>query len=1064
MLGPLEVNLDGRPLTLTTGRLRTVLATLAISAGRVVTVDRLATAIWADEQLPANPHAAVRLYVARLRGLLGAEAITSSQSGYTLNLAGDRVDVHRFTRLLASAAAAADPADEYEQLTAALALWRGTPFEGVDSAWLGRSQAPQLVERYLTAVERRIDLDLAAGRIDGLVAELRELTDRHPLRESLWVRLLTVLDQSGRQAEALEQYETIRVRLAEELGTDPGPALQQLHHDLLTGQTQPRRPSSPADRATPPRQLPSDIDGFVGRDALLKQLSNLVREVDRPGGAVVISAIGGAAGVGKTALAVHFAYQVAPQYPDGQLFVNLRGFAPTPPMNPAEAVRGFLDALGVPRDRIPAQPDAQVGLYRSLLVGKRMLVILDNAHDAEQVRPLLPGSPGCLVLVTSRHRLTGLVARDGAARLDLDALTPQEAHGLLARMLGAERVAADQAATTELAELCGHLPLALRIAAANLITHPHTTIDDYVDQLREDRLAALEIAGDPMGGVRAAFDRSYASLSDPGRRLFRLLGLIPGPDFTVDAVTALAGGAPAGLLDELAAAHLVDEYAHRRYRMHDLVRDYAAERASEADDSDAVLHRLYEFYLRSVDAAARHLYPQTLRLPLPAALAPGPVATIDDHRTALSWLDAERANLVAAVTGTPARTRSVAWRLADALRGYLMLHRHLPEWGEVARAGLAAAEADGDAHGMAAARLSLAGRARATVDQARAVEEFTAALTMSRRAGWDEGEAAALSYLGVVNWTSGRISEAAEQFAAALTVDERTGRLSSWTIHLGSLGSTSVVLGRLAAGAQQLREALETIRRVGAPGIEAAALASLGEAYHYQGRFEEAGDLLARAVTMHRELGDHPGEAIALRLRAALLRDLGQPASALELAEAAVALAREARDAHGEAYALVTEASIRGDVDQPAAAVAGCQRALALARHNGYLLVEATALTGLATAELHAGQPDQAAGHAIAALTGARLRQYRLLEGDALTALATIELHRGRPAEAIDHADQALAIHTGTGYRLGEARTHLVAAAALHASGRPDDADEPRASAEAIFAETGDHRPVPNAR
>jgi DNA-binding SARP family transcriptional activator len=548
VLGPLEVWVGGRRVGLTSGRLRTVLAVLAMAAGGPVSVERLGVALW-GEDAPGSARRVVQTYLARLRAALGAGVVGTGPAGYSLRVEPDQVDAVWFVQQLDLAGGAPDRSVERGLLDRALALWRGDPFEGVASAWLEQFEAPRLQERYLAAVERRADLDLAAGRAGQLVPRLRELAAQHPLRETLWARLLRALGQSGRQAEALERYEAIRSHLAEELGSDPGAPLRQIYADLLAGQPPPADtdpvvagPASPAGSVVP-RQLPADIVGFAGRAAALKALHDLVPDGEAAtASAVVISAIAGTAGVGKTALAVHWAHQVADRFPAGQLYVNLRGFGPSGrTMEPAEAVRGFLDALGVPRQRIPPEFEAQVGLYRSLLADKRMLILLDNARDADQVRPLIPGTPGCLVVVTSRNQLTGLVASETARPLLLDLLDLDEARQLLAGRLGTDRITTEPDAADEIIHRCARLPLALAIVAAHAATRPEWPLAAAAGQLRDAQAGLDAFTGaDPATNIRAVFSWSYQSLTPAAATLFRQLGLHPGPDLTTPAAASLA--------------------------------------------------------------------------------------------------------------------------------------------------------------------------------------------------------------------------------------------------------------------------------------------------------------------------------------------------------------------------------------------------------------------------------------------------------------------------------------------------------------------------------------------
>lgn len=435
-----------------------------------------------------------------------------------------------------------------------------------------------------------------------MIAELTALTGEHPLREQLWRLLMLALYRSGRQAEALAAYRKTRSTLVAELGIEPGAALRELHNRILTadaaldlsasGPAESQEPlwertdpiaSPTARQAASPAQLPADLGTFTGREAELAQLKGLLPDDGEPPTTLLISAIGGMAGIGKTTLAVHWAHRIAHRFPDGQLYINLRGLHPTgSAMPPAEAIRIFLDALGVPAQNIPASPEAQAALYRSLLAGRRMLILLDNARNAEQIRPLLPGSSGCLVIVTSRSQLTGLVANDGAHPLTLNPMTPAEAHGFLARRIGAARLAAEPRAADELITLCARLPLALAIVAARAATYPGFTLDAIAQELRDNQGSLDAFTGyDPTTDIRAVFSCSYETLSAPAARLFSLLGLHSGPDLSAPAAAALAGLSSAKtqrLLVELTGAHLLTARAPGRYTLHDLLRIYAVER------------------------------------------------------------------------------------------------------------------------------------------------------------------------------------------------------------------------------------------------------------------------------------------------------------------------------------------------------------------------------------------------------------------------------------------------------------------------------------------------------
>jgi tetratricopeptide (TPR) repeat protein len=718
--------------------------------------------------------------------------------------------------------------------------------------------------------------------------------------------------------------------------------------------------------------------------------------------------------VGKTALAVHWARRVADRFPDGQLHLDLRGWSATPPLRPDEALRQLLHALG--SDRVPADLDEASRLYRSLSAGRRMLVLLDNAGSAEQVRPLLPGGPGCLVVVTSRDRLAGLLASHGARPLVLDPLPPGEAEGLLGDVVGAERVQAEPEAVGELAHACAHLPLALRIAAANLVGEPHRSIAAQVAELQAgDRLAALEIDGDPHAAVRAAFDASYRRLAAPERRLFRLLGLVPGADLTAAAAAALAAADPATArreLGRLAAAHLVDQYAPGRYRLHDLLRLYAAERArQEAGERErrAATGRLLDFYLSTAEQAARQLYPHHVRLPPPAAGGPPPGTDPSDPAQALEWLDAEGPNLFAAVRHAAEHGhRPLAWRLAHALRGWFWLRIPAGEWGEVAGAALAAAEAEQDLHARAAAELSLGDLHWHQGRSAEAAERYAAALRCAARAGWPEGQAAAVGNLGLAHWRAGRLEQAAGCLGESLTLARASGWSDGHANLLERLGAVHAEAGRLREALDQFTAALALDRDPGP--VRAHVLDGLGEICRARGHLDLALGHLAEALATFRRIGCRGGQAGALRNLAAVHCDAGRYDQAVAVAGEALELARRIGSPSLEAGVLNALGATRQRLGDHRAALRRHQRALQVARAAGARYQETEALVGIATAGRHLGALDQAAEHARQALRAARAAGYRVLEGQAGTALAAVELALGRPDQAAEQAEQALAI------------------------------------------------------
>jgi DNA-binding SARP family transcriptional activator len=555
VLGPWEFRGHGGDIRVPAGRLRVLLTSLALSANQPVGVDTLAEHVWPD-RLPVRARGSLHTYVGRLRKLVGSDLIrTQPGGGYRLTLVPEAVDLHRFRHLLDVARQADTRERELTSLRTALSLWRGKPFAELYSTWLDRDVMPRLTEEWLAATVRRIELELDAGPAAPHVAELQELTSCYPTREALWHLLITALHRDGRRAEALDAYQRIHTTLRQELGIEPGERLVALQREvLLDGDPTPEAVSVPV-----PRQLPHDIAHFTGRATELATLRNLARHDHVP----TIVVLDGSPGVGKTSLAVHWAHHAATDYPDGQLYLDLRGHGPGEPVTPATALAAMLRSLGLPGARIPVAPAERAALLRSALAGRRVLTVLDNARDVEQVRPLLPGGPG-LVLVTSRDQLRGLAVHHGAHRLTVPPLSEQESVRLLTAIIGT-------APASELAALCDGLPLALCVAAERVVRAG--SIAAVVAAMAEDRL-------DPV--LRTALSWSYRTLGADAAALFRRLGLHPAGEIGVVTAATLAG-APAAkvrtILDQLVAANLVTHHRPDHYRVPELIRLYAKEMA-----------------------------------------------------------------------------------------------------------------------------------------------------------------------------------------------------------------------------------------------------------------------------------------------------------------------------------------------------------------------------------------------------------------------------------------------------------------------------------------------------
>jgi DNA-binding SARP family transcriptional activator len=647
VLGEIRARVDGVVADLGAARQRAVLAALVLEPGRPVTVDQLVDRVWGDH-VPGTVLTSVRSYVSKLRTILRGVVIVGRAGAYTVDYEPRALDAHRFTTLLAEARQAADDVAAQQAYRKALELWRGEPFAGLETPWFAGRRHALVVARH-TAVLDHIDIQLRRGAHAEVLPELVELGRQHPHDERAAGQLMLALYHSGRQAEALDEFDRTRRRLADELGTDPGRELASLHERIL-------RAELPTAVSAVPRQLPARPQVFAGR---LRELDALAAHLDGRS-TVVISAIGGVGGVGKTWLALHWAHQRLDAFPDGQLYANLRGFDPrTEPVRPEVVLRAFLEALGLEPDAIPVDADAQASLFRSELARRRMLIVLDNARDAGQIVPLLPGAGPSRVVVTSRNRLAALVSGHGAYPLTLDVLDRVDARAVLVGHLGERRVAAEPDAVAAVLDYCAGLPLALGVVAARALVQSELSLGALADELRDEqaRLDAVD-TGDTDVNLRAVLSWSVRALSANAQKLFALLGQVPGADIAVPAAESLFGAPVRDLLDELEHAHLVSQHVPGRYRMHDLVKLYAAEQPVDAEQA---MDRLVGHYLHTAHAGERALFPERRNIDLPE-LAPGTVVeNIGDTAAAMAWFDAEESNLLAIAPAIGSGVWQLAW-------------------------------------------------------------------------------------------------------------------------------------------------------------------------------------------------------------------------------------------------------------------------------------------------------------------------------------------------------------------------------------------------------------------
>ena len=722
--------------------------------------------------------------------------------------------------------------------------------------------------------------------------------------KSQWGRWLNGQSRPPRKAvrklaEKLEEEDIDAEHLVDLWGKAFVPARCQ-QEPGATGTPVPPEESSPADAtAMPlsipwagqklvPAQLPPDVSAFTGRESELSELETFA--AGATGGAMVISAIDGTAGTGKTTLAVHFAHRIASQYPDGQLYVNLRGFdRRQEPMAAHEALGGFLRALGADPRQVPPNATEQEGMYRTLAAGRRLLVVLDNAASPSQVRPLLPGTPLSMVLVTSRNRLAGLVARDGARRLTLGCLPSDDAIALLTRIIGSERIVSQREAVASLARLCGYLPLALRIAAEYAVAHTRTTLLDLTRRLEaeQERLDALDTNDDESTSIRVVFDSSYQSLTSDAARAFRLLGLHAGPDISVHAAAALLGSATEHTrrqLDVLTGRHLLQETGPDRYRFHDLLRLYASELAGEEQeeaDRVAAIYRVLCWYLRTATASDTVLIPERLRPPRDQPESAGPDVRFSGRADALDWCEVECPNLIAATRQAEEVGRpDIAWKLPIALTGFFYLHKH---W----------------------------------ADQ---IAAYEVGLRAARQAGSLHGETWTLISLGVTFRELGKFDEALEYLDMAIAIARRIGE--KWAEGYGetNLGDIYQSLEHFGAAVAHYRTALDIAREIKTetgqdPGGD-ITLTSLADTYRKLHRFDDALDCSRQALAISREIGDHWGEGFAQHIIGVTLRDLRQFGKAINHLQQGLAVRREIGDKHGQAKILASLGNVLRDNGQ----------------------------------------------------------------------------------------------------------------------------------------------------
>ncbi|WP_440103067.1 AfsR/SARP family transcriptional regulator [Streptosporangium sp. H16] len=993
ILGPLEVIADGQRLDLGAPRQQVVLSCLLLEANRMVTIGRLTDAIY-GEDLPSTSRAQVQICISSLRRLFaangGPDVIATHSQGYTLRVAEGELDSQTFEGLLNQARQAREghrPEDAVRRYREALALWRGPALDGQESR-LVQGAVGRLGERRITANEDCVELELELGRHHELVGELSELVEEYPLRERLRGQLMIALYRSGRQAEALTVYRRARQTMIDELGIEPNESLQQLEYAILTSdesldppgrqqqhQHQPQRHAetqeAPAARRTVPRLLPTDIADFTGRiklvEAIRRQLTFAAE--DRQRLAVPVIAVVGKPGIGKSTIAVHVSHSVAGRYEDGQLFADLHG-GESHPVGSGQVLERFLRALGVPGNAIPDGVDERAEMYRGLLSGRKVLVVLDDARSESQVLPLLPGNPEAAVIITSRSRLAGL---PGAAHLDVGLFDSRQSVDLLARIAGVERVQAERESAAELADLCGHLPLALRIAGARLAARPHWTIDQLVGRLEDETRRLDELKHGDLG-IRASISLTYESVSEDARRLFRRLAILESRHFSGWVAAALLDCHPSDaqdLLDDLADAQLVETAdagygVHSQYRFHDLIHVFARERLAGEEavaDRNAALERVLGGLLFLTGEAHRREYggdyvqvhSNAPRWPLPARLVEKLVMA------PLPWYERERLTLVSGIRqAAQAGFVELCWDLAISAVTLFESRIYFDDWRETHQVALAAARQAGDRRGQAAMLYSIGSLYIAEQRFGDARRDFESAAELFEEAGDDLGVALVIRNIAFLDRMSGRLDDAVERYDRALSIFRGTGDQVASAYVLHSMAQIRLDCDELDEAKRLLGEALELSRVGGSRRVEAQVLHRLGETYLRSEEFASAAEVFERTLTTVRNIGDPTGEAYALHgLGVTRLRQGNLQEAELTL-QNALEVATTAGERLAEARVVLALGELALAVDQTEQAIGRFHQALGLFHKIDAPLHQMRVLVMLSAAYTTVGEAEAA--------------------------------------------------------------------------------------------------------
>jgi tetratricopeptide (TPR) repeat protein len=1017
----------GRRHALGPPRQQQVLAVLLFAAGKTVPFDTLVERVW-DDTPPPSVVGTVQAYMSRLRQRLRAagaasNALTSVRGGYRLDVPSESVDAHRFRRLLDQgyAAARGDPAGAADLLARALTLWAGEPLTWMTSAW-SQGVRRDLVESHHGAVLARIDVELRLGHHDRLLGELSALAASHPLDQRVISLLMTALYRAGRHGDALEAYRQTHRRFRDELATEPARELRELHRRILLHDPSLTAPPAPVTAAAPPPSCPDTLDrdppDFTGRDDDVSTLITAITSELAQGRGAPMRVISGMPGVGKTAFAVHVAHRLRERCPDGWLQLPLHGHDPRhAPTEPAAGLATLLAAIGVPADEVAraGSLDGLAALWRARTAQLRLVLVLDDAHDVEQISPLIPASSGTVTLVTARNRLPDLTE---ARPVTLDVLTEPDATALAVRLGGADRVD-DPTAPRAVVELCHGLPLAIAVATGYLRSRPERRFSDLAARLA--RAMAESFGDDPLTGrVAAAFEVSYQSLTESARRCFRLLGLNPGVDIGVEAAAALLGGEVAEAeraLDTLVGHFLVDEPVWRRFRLHDLLSGYAA-RVAERDLTEAeraaAVTRLLDHYVVAADRADQRLWPYRVTVPIDSVDPPTSPPAFATDKAAMAWFDAEYPSLLAVCryAATHHRRRHTAL-LGNLLARAFSRYGHWPEAVETQEGSLRAWIELDDVFGQAVTRTDLAAAYWRMEDHDRAFTHAETALRLWTALDDTRGRAEAYLMLGRIHWYARRSSETMDSYRQAITLYEELGDRGRMARALSWLGVAAFEFGQHDDALTDMTRALAIAGESGDRSLQADALNNLGDMLLRLGRLDEALAHFEQAMDIARETGGRQFQAVITHNIGRVRHERGEFVAALASFRSALEVFQAVGDRRGEVETLVWVGRDYGLLSQHATAALHLRRARAIGDELNDPLLQAQVALGFG--EIHSAQVEHAealvefqAALELAHRAGAPLEEAQASYGlgDILT------LRRGRAAGR-EHLERALELFSG---------------------------------------------------